>query len=69
MNHNDVLTALRLLSEKYLNETDKEVFQNKMSNPDEATAKFFLAEITLKKTKPFSDEDREILQDIDYYGL
>ena len=65
MSENDILVALSYLSKKYLNETDNKMFQRKISNPEKATAKFFLAELTLKKTKPFSDEDKKKLQDID----
>ena len=69
MNKNEVLSTLSYLSEKYLSQADNEILQRKIANPDKATAKFFLAELTLKTVKPFSDADLEKLQDIDYYGL
>lgn len=69
MNKNEVLSTLSYLSKKYLSQADNEVLQQKIANPDKATAKFFLAELTLKTLKPFSDDDLEKLQDIDYYGL
>ncbi|MCB2309224.1 hypothetical protein LGL08_21895 [Clostridium estertheticum] len=65
MNKEELREALRKLIEEYID--DKDYAVELISKLDEPKAKFILAEIELKRSKDYSRESKNVIEDIAFY--